>query len=176
MTVSPPPRDLGAALAEAEAAEQLVLDHLQRLGVRYDEVRIDPAHADTATFCATYGFEEEASGNCIVVRTKTGPLRHAACVVQATRRLDVNRTVKAYLDARKVSFAPPEETVALTGMLAGGVTPFGLPDDLPVLLDPPLLTLDRVIVGGGSRSLKLLVPPSALTAVASAEVIEGLSR
>lgn len=59
-------------------------------------------------------------------------------------------------------------------MSMGGVTPFGLPDDLPLWIDASVLRRDRVVVGGGSRSLKLRVAPSTLAAVG--EVVEGLAR
>ena len=38
------------------------------------------------------------------------------------------------------------------------------------------MDLDRVIVGGGSRDRKLLVPPTALTALDGAEVVADLAK
>src|ERR1700741_85190 len=69
----------------------------------------DPALADTAAFCAAYGFALEDSANTIVVVGKSNPPVYAACVVLATHRLDVNRTIKARL-GRKGSFALAEGT------------------------------------------------------------------
>ena len=54
----------------------------------------DPALADTAAFCAAYGFDPADSANTIVVVGKGTPPVYAACVVLATHRLDVNRAVK----------------------------------------------------------------------------------
>ena len=56
-------------------------------------------------------------------------------MVLATTRADVNGVVRRRLDARKASFAPMDEAVALTGMEYGGITPIGLPADWPVLVD-----------------------------------------
>ncbi len=156
-----------------EAIEGQVLAELERLGVPYEAIRIDPAYANTAAFCERYGYGPDMAVNCIVVAAKTGERRHAACLVQATRRLDVNGTVRRLLGVRKVSFAPADETVALTGMLPDGVTPFGLPPSVPVYVDAAVAVLERLIVGGGSRALKLLVTPQALTRLASAAVVEG---
>lgn len=160
----------------AKPIEQLVCDHLDSLGVDYTVVRIDPAFANTAAFCAEYGYSEDASANCIVVASKTGERRYVACLVQATRRLDVNGVVRRLMGVRKASFAPAEETVELTGMLPDGVTPFGLPDHVPLYVDAGVMRHDSVIVGGGSRSLKLEVPTSVFTRMPTAEVIEGLSK
>jgi prolyl-tRNA editing enzyme YbaK/EbsC (Cys-tRNA(Pro) deacylase) len=38
------------------------------------------------------------------------------------------------------------------------------------------MDLDRVIVGGGSRDRKLLVPPAALAALEGAEVVPDLAK
>ena len=39
-----------------------------------------------------------------------------------------------------------------------------------------LMTRDNLIIGGGSRDRKLLVPPATLAAHPHAEVIEGLAK
>ncbi len=156
--------------------EAAVLRHLDALGAAYEVVRIDPRHADTAVFCARYGYAEHESGNCILVGTKTGRKGYAACLVQATRRVDVNRTVRRLLGVRKASFASAEETTAVTGMLPGGVTPFGLPGDVPLYVDAPVAALDRVVVGGGSRAMKLAVDTRVFARMPGATVVEGLGR
>ena len=126
----------------------------------------DPALADTAAFCAAYGFALEDSANTIIVAGKADPPVYAACVVLASHRLDVNRSVRARLGTRKASFASAEETRALTGHEIGGVTAFGLPDGLPVLVDAAVMTRERIVLGGGTRSWKVLAPPSLLLALA----------
>lgn len=155
--------------------EQEVLAALDAAGIEHTTMEVDPALADTADFCAHYGVAPEDSANCIVVASRDDPPRLAACVVLATHRLDVNRTVRKRLEARKASFASAELTHEVTGMTMGGVTPFGLPDDLPLWIDEAVMSRDEVIVGGGSRSLKLRVAPAALLAVGG-EVVAGLAR
>ncbi|MDQ3809655.1 MAG: hypothetical protein M3336_05130, partial [Chloroflexota bacterium] len=93
----------------------------------------------------------------------------------AHTRLDVNRTVRQRLGTRKASFAPADETRALTGMEIGGVTVFGLPKDLPIWIDARVMERERIVLGGGSRSCKVLAPPAILLRLARAEVVEGLA-
>lgn len=138
---------------------------------------IDPELADTAAFCAAYGSPLEASANCVVVAgARSGERRYAACVVLATTRADVNTVVRRRLDVRKASFAPMDEAVALTGMAYGGITPFGVPADWPVLVDTAVLATPAVVVGSGVRASKLLVPGAVLGELPGAEAIEGLGR
>jgi len=141
----------------------------------YELFACDPALADTAAFCEAYGFALEDSANTIVVVGKSDPPVYSACVVLATHRLDVNRVVKQRLGTRKASFASPEETRLLTGMAIGGVTAFGLPEGLPLWVDAAVMGRERIVLGGGSRSWKVIAPPSILLTLPNVEVVEGLA-
>ena len=148
---------------------------LETTGVDYEIVNCDPDLADTAAFCQAYGYAMEDSANTIVVVGKSVPPTYAACVVLANTRLDVNKTVRKKLGTRKASFASGDDTEALTGMTIGGVTPFTLPEDLPIWVDARVMERDRIILGGGGRDRKVLAPPDILLA-SGAEVIEDLAR
>ena len=149
---------------------------LSDLGVAVEILECDPDFADTAAFCERYGWPLGNSANTIIVASRRGPQRYAACVVAADRKLDVNQRVRRYLDIPKMSFASAEETTTLTGMEIGGVTVFGLPNDLPVLVDGSLMDLDYVILGAGSRSAKLKAPPAVLASLPHANIVDGLSK
>lgn len=153
-----------------------VQEQLDRLGTPYELFPCDPALADTANFCAAYGFKPEDSANTILVIGKSDPPVYAACVVLATSRLDVNKTVKQRLGTRKASFAPAENTREITGMEIGGVTVFGLPEDLPIWIDARVMARDRIVLGGGSRSFKVIAAPAILSKLPNAEVVEGLAN
>ncbi len=145
-------------------------------GEAFTVVACDPALADTAQFCAAYDYALEQSANAIVVVGKSDPRVYAACLVLATTRLDVNRVVRKRLGTKKASFASADETRRLTGMAIGGVTPYGLPADLPLWIDERIMAVPEVIVGGGSRDRKLLVPPASLAALPNARVVPDLAR
>ena len=98
----------------AADAERLDLERSLAGRGAYELFACDPTLADTAAFCAAYGFDLADSANTIVVIGKSDPPVYAACVVLATHRLDVNRAVKQRLGTRKASFASPDETRALT--------------------------------------------------------------
>ena len=157
---------------EIEARVRRALDET---GVAFEFIDCDPALADTAVFCAHYGYPLDRSANTIVVASRKPEGRFAACVVLATARLDVNRRVRRLLGVQKLSFAPPEVTAEVTGMLIGGVTPFGLPEGLPLWIDAAVMTREWVILGGGSRSLKVKAPPHILERLPAAAVVEGLA-
>ena len=149
---------------------------LDPLGVSYELFPCDPELADTAAFCAAYGFDPGDSANTILVTGKAEPPRYAACVVLATTRLDVNRVVRDRLGTRKASFAPPDVTRELTGMEIGGVTVFGLPAEMPIWVDSRVMTRERIVLGGGSRSWKVLAAPAILERLPNVAVVEDLAK
>ncbi|MEV4804095.1 YbaK/EbsC family protein [Nonomuraea sp. NPDC049421] len=133
---------------------------------------IDPELADTAAFCERYGVSLDESANCVVVAAKRGgETRYAACMVLATMRVDVNGVVRRHLDARKASFAPMADAVELTGMEYGGITPLGLPEEWPVLVDARVAEHPRVVIGSGVRGSKLALPGATLAGLKKAEVL-----
>ena len=159
----------------ATQIDQRVKSVLDTLALPYEIVEIDPAFADTAQFCERYGFPIEQSANTIIVGSKKEPKSYAACVVRANTRLDVNHVVRKLMGVSRLSFATAEETMALTGMMIGGVTVFALPESLPIYVDDGLMPLDYVILGGGSRSTKVKIAPAVFTRLAGAQIIPGLS-
>ena len=155
--------------------EARVIRGLDATGVPYEVVRIDPAYADTAAFCERYDVPLDRSCNTILVAGKKEPKQYCACVVLATTRLDVNHAVKRLMGVSRLSFANAEETQALTGMMIGGVTVFALPEGLPVYVDQAIMPLDWIILGGGSRSMKIKVAPEVLRRLPGATVVDGLA-
>jgi prolyl-tRNA editing enzyme YbaK/EbsC (Cys-tRNA(Pro) deacylase) len=161
-------------MADAALLHPAVRASLESLRVRFEVMECDPALADTAAFVAAYGVPLDRSANTIVVASKGAAPTYAACVVLATTALDVNSVVRREMGVRKASFAAAEPVRELTGMEIGGVTPFGLPPSLPVLVDARVMEPEWIVLGGGNRSSKLRVAPGTLREVASVRVVEGL--
>jgi prolyl-tRNA editing enzyme YbaK/EbsC (Cys-tRNA(Pro) deacylase) len=154
--------------------EQRVVESVNSTGVPYEVIEIDRAYSDTTKFCEKYGYRFEETCNTILVASKKEPKRIATCVVLAHTRLDVNKRVKNLLGVNKASFASPAEVLELTGMEIGGVTAFSLPVGVPLYVDELVMIPDWVILGGGSRRIKIKIKPQALTKL-GAEVIAGLA-
>ncbi|MEV6288707.1 YbaK/EbsC family protein [Kribbella sp. NPDC051770] len=133
---------------------------------------IDPELADTAAFCAEYDVPMAASANCVIVHGKrAGESTYAAVMVLATHRADVNGVVRKHLGVRKISFAAQDDAVSSTGMQYGGITPIGLPDGWPVLVDESVTTAGLVVIGSGLRSSKILIEGAALATLPASTVL-----
>ena len=162
-------------MTQRSEIEMAVEANLREMGISYELVQINPDFADTADFCREYGYSLDICGNTIVVASKRGEIQYSVCIVLGSDRLDVNKTVRSLMGVSRLSFASAEETEALTGMAVGGVTPFALPADLQVYADEKLLSVERLILGSGSRSSKILVAPEDLRKLPRVQFVAGLS-
>jgi prolyl-tRNA editing enzyme YbaK/EbsC (Cys-tRNA(Pro) deacylase) len=61
-------------------------------------------------------------------------------------------------------------------MLVGGVTPFGLPEGIPIFVDDAVMGREWIILGSGGRSSKLKLAPEALRQIPGLSVVPGLAH
>ena len=149
---------------------------LDELKIKYDAIACDPSLADTADFCSHYGYSPDDSANALLVASSKGEPKSSLCVLLANTRLDVNRVVRKKLGVRRLSFASPEVTQEVTGMELGGVTPFAMPPSLPIWVDAAVMQRERIVLGGGNRSSKIVLEPDQLLKVPALEVVQGLAN
>ena len=152
-----------------------VLESLKDVGATFEVIDCDPSFADTAEFCNNYGSSPNESANAILLEGKAESPVYALCVVLATTRINVNKVARKRLGTRKASFASAEVTKSLTGMEIGGVTPVGLPDDLPIWIDNLVMEAPKVIIGAGSRNAKIYLAPDNLLRFPNTHIVENLS-
>ena len=152
-----------------------VLESLKDAGATYEVIDCEPSFADTAEFCNHYGYSLDESANAILLEGKAESPVYALCVVLATTRINVNKVARKRLGTRKASFASAEITKELTGMEIGGVTPVGLPVDLPIWIDSLVMETRKVIIGAGSRSAKIYLSPDNLLRFPNTHIVDGLS-
>ena len=103
-------------------------------------------------------------------------MTYAAVMVLATHRADVNGVVRRHLGARKISFAARDDAVGRTGMEFGGITPVGLPEGWPVLVDEAVAVAGEVVIGSGLRRSKLLLTGEDLLACPAPSASRSPSR
>ncbi|WP_238154590.1 YbaK/EbsC family protein [Ornithinimicrobium sufpigmenti] len=146
------------------------------LATQLQVAEIDPDHADTAVLVEQTGMAMEDMANCIVVSgTRAGEERVCAALVLGHTRADVNKAIRKLLDVRKASFMAMDEAVQRTGMEYGGITPFGLPDAWPVLVDSRVGDRESIVIGSGLRRSKLRLPGSLAAQLPGARAVEGLA-
>ncbi|HMS93129.1 MAG TPA: YbaK/EbsC family protein [Candidatus Saccharibacteria bacterium] len=135
--------------------------------------------ADTDKWAATYDIPLDTTANVVVVewrKTKNAEREFAAVLVLADSRADLNGAIKKVLGAYKVSFAPTEKAVAATGMESGGMSPIGLPETWPLIIDERVLGIPKLYLGSGIRPSKLVVDGEVGVHITHATVVGNIAR
>ncbi|GAA4009046.1 YbaK/EbsC family protein [Sphingomonas humi] len=91
-------------------------------------------------------------------------------VTRGDARLD-NIKCKAAFGGR-IRMLDPEQTLAATGHVVGGVCPFGLATPLPVYADISLRAFETVFPAAGSRTASLEIAPERLAALTHAQWVD----
>jgi prolyl-tRNA editing enzyme YbaK/EbsC (Cys-tRNA(Pro) deacylase) len=160
-----------------ELLAPVVSDAISRDQLSCFVAEIDPALADTAAFCETYQVPLDVSANCVVVSGRRAEsVTMAACLVLATYRADINKTVRRELDVRKISFADMATAVSQTGMAYGGITPIGLPPSWPILIDQQVAGCPWIVIGSGIRGSKIAIRGGDVANLPSVRVLSIAQR
>lgn len=155
-----------------KALETLPADLIHGVTRNADEL------ADTDKWAATYDVPLNETANVVVVetrKTRNAEREFAAVLVLADSRADLNGVVRRTLEVSKVSFAPMDKAVEATGgMESGGMSPIGLPENWPLLIDERVIGVERLYLGSGVRPSKLVIDGGLLELLPEVMVLEGL--
>lgn len=116
----------------------------------------------TAHSSATLGWDEHRVIKTLVVQ---GPERqHFAVLMHGDKELSL-RGLARQLELKQMHMADPGVVTKLTGYQVGGVSPFGMRQDLPILAQHSIQNLDRIAINGGKRGFLVSITPEDLTRV-----------
>jgi Cys-tRNA(Pro)/Cys-tRNA(Cys) deacylase len=92
-----------------------------------------------------------------------GPRRNALVLVPGDRQLDLKRLARA-LNAKSADLAEPATAERLTGYHVGGISPFGIKQALPVVMDEGILDAQEILINAGRRGAMLKMSPQDVCA------------
>jgi Cys-tRNA(Pro)/Cys-tRNA(Cys) deacylase len=148
-----------------------IMDILDQAGIHY---RLLPHSEPVFTVEAAArqrGVLKEEMVKSILLRDRDG--HYVMACVTGDARVDP-RLVRAALagEWRRLSFAGPDEILAVTGSPMGAVAPLGLPAGVPVLFDRAIPVCRRVSISSGDPMLGLELDPQDLLRVTGAQLAD----
>ena len=82
------------------------------------------------------------------------------------------KILRKYLGRSRISMATEDEVFAVTGYRVGTVSPFALPHQLKVLIDPSVLGEEEISIGSGMRNTAIILKSADLHhALKNADVV-----
>ncbi len=143
-----------------DARESRVRDALVALGEPADLLVVAEGTHTAEMAAAAAGCELGQIVKTLVAYVAGAPM---LVLVAGDRRLDDRLLAARFGVGRKqVKLASAEQVLSLTGYPVGGVSPFGLPQPLDVLVDESLCRFETVWTAGGTPSAILPIVLSAL--------------
>lgn len=138
---------------------------------------IDPNYADGYKLCEKYGISPTLGINCLIVEAKRGDIiKYAALLVPIGYKYNMSTIVRKELIARNVSVANLDYVLEHTQMEFGSINPIGIPKEWYIFIDPIVLDKDKIIIGGGQKKSKMLIPSTLLLKLPNAKRLENLAK
>lgn len=107
---------------------------------------------------------QAAKAMVVAVKTSEGR-RFVLAVLPGDRRVDFSGIARA-VGGKKAALAAPEEAKRLTECEMGAVPPFSFSDELTLVVDPNLLTHDKLAFNAGRLDRSMFLATASYIAVA----------
>lgn len=147
------------------------LERVQEFIDSYPELKIVLFDSSTHTAelaAQTLGVTAAQIAKTLVFLADAKPLLVVTC---GDRKVDTKKLARE-LGVKKVKFADAETVLAATGFTPGGVSPFGLPEEIPLYLDKSLYLFDVVYAAAGTANSALPVKPQRLQEITGAKMVD----
>ena len=129
---------------------------LEKKKIPFDIVHYDHEEKG-ATFAAqATGFPLEQTVKTLVV--DLGGKSFGLALMPGDRQLSLKKLAKAF-GVKKATMADTASAERLTGYHVGGISPFGLRQRLPVVMEESLQRWDEVMINAGQRGAMLKMAP-----------------
>ena len=81
-----------------------------------------------------------------------GKNKPVIAIVPGDKRIDINK-LKKVTNQNDIKMANPSEVQEITGYNIGGVTPFGIAEDIVKIIDESVFKIEKVNIGSGKAEI-----------------------
>lgn len=132
---------------------------LKQRKIPFDVIYYDHEEKGAVFAAHATGFPLEQTIKTLV--TDLGDNRFGLALLPGHQQLSLKKLAKAF-SVKKAAMASTEAAERLTGYHVGGISPFGLHQRLPAVLEETLQHWEDVMVNAGRRGVMLKMTPGAI--------------
>jgi Cys-tRNA(Pro)/Cys-tRNA(Cys) deacylase len=132
------------------------IQFLKQQRVSFEVVHYEHLEKGAEFAARAIGFSLEATVKTLVVAV--GSKGYALALISGAHQLDMKRLARA-LSAKRVEMADALTAERITGYHVGGISPFGIRQPLPVVMDAGIIQLDKVLINAGQPGAMLRISP-----------------
>jgi Cys-tRNA(Pro)/Cys-tRNA(Cys) deacylase len=126
---------------------------LKQKNIPFDVVRYTHEEKGAEFAARATGVALEKSVKTLVVDLRDK--KYLLALLPGDKQLDL-KSIARICSVKKAVMADTETAERLTGYLVGGISPFGVKQSLPVVIEESILQFDRVLINAGQRGIMLL--------------------
>ena len=138
------------------------IQFLNQRRVAYEVVKYDHLEKGAEFAAQAVGFPLSQTIKTLVVALDDR--RFALALLPGDCQLSMKKIAAAY-SAKRAAMADTQTAERLTGYLVGGISPFGTPKPLPVIMEIRLTACAQVLINGGRRGTMLKMTPADILLV-----------
>ncbi len=158
----------GKVFRDGMEGKRKVEEFLTEKNITYRIFEFEESTHDAKSAADALGVELGQIAKTIVFLADGEPVVVVTC---GDRRVNFKKLKKA-LGVKKVRFAAPDFVVERTGFAVGAVSPFGLPDDVRVLIDSTVKRFEKIYPAAGETNAMCEVSVSDLLALVREMVVD----
>jgi Cys-tRNA(Pro)/Cys-tRNA(Cys) deacylase len=129
---------------------------LKQKKIPYDVIHYDHEEKGAVFAARSTGFPLEQTIKTLVVAL--GDKTFGLALLPGHQQLSFKKLAKAF-GVKKAAMASTEAAERLTGYHVGGISPFGLRQRLPAVIEQSILRHDNVMINAGQRGVMLKMVP-----------------
>jgi Cys-tRNA(Pro)/Cys-tRNA(Cys) deacylase len=129
---------------------------LKQKKIPFDVIHYDHEEKGAVFAARSTGFPLEQTIKTLVV--DLGDKTFGLALLPGHQQLSLKKLAKAF-GVKKAAMAYTEAAERLTGYHVGGISPFGLRQRLPAVIEKSLLRHDNVMINAGQRGVMLKMVP-----------------
>ena len=154
-------------MTDLTARSHRVADALREAGVTGTIVTLPDSAATAALAAAALGTEVGAIANSLIFMADDAPL---LVMTSGAHRVDTALLAQR-LGKQRIVRAKPEQVVAATGQVIGGVAPVGHPAPIETVIDETLQQFDQLWAAGGTAHTVFPLTFTELVALTNGSVM-----
>ena len=141
---------------------------LNQKGIHFNVIEYEHEKKGAVFAAESMGFPLERTIKTLVV--DLGHKGYIIVLMPGDKNIRMKRLAGAF-SVKRAAMADMATAERLTGYLVGGISPFGIKQDLPVVMEAGLLEFDKVAINGGKRGVMLIMEPNDILLAINGDVL-----
>ena len=132
------------------------IQYLKQKKIPFEVVRYEHGEKGAIFAASATGYPLEATVKTLVV--DLGAKHYSLVLMPGDKQLSMKLLAKA-CGVKRAAMVDIPTAERITGYLVGGISPFGIKKNIPVVMDESAMKFDKILINAGQRGAMLLIDP-----------------